>query len=75
MPARIMAVDDEPDVLRTFKTLVEPLGYEVITIVDGREAAERLKSEKFDGIFVDAQMPHLDGFELTKMYPGLATQQ
>ena len=67
MSLRILAIDDEPDILRAFKTLVEPLGYEVVTIPDSQEAARLLKNEKFVGIFVDAQMPNLDGFELTRL--------
>lgn len=67
MLPKIIAVDDEPGILKAFKTIVESLGYEVVTIVDSREAAERLKAEKFNGIFVDAQMPNLDGFQLTEL--------
>ena len=66
MPLRIMAVDDEPEVLKLLKMFLEPLGVEVLTMVDCREAVERLNRERFDAIFVDAQMPHLDGFGLTR---------
>lgn len=61
-----MVVDDELDVLKLIKAMVEPLGCEVLTMADSREAARRLESEKFDGVFVDVRMPHLDGFELTR---------
>ncbi len=67
MALRIMAVDDEPDVLRLVKTMVEPLGVEVLTVADSREAATRLEIEKFDGFLVDVQMPYVNGFELTKL--------
>jgi CheY-like chemotaxis protein len=46
--------------------MVEPLGIEVLMVTDSREAARRLQSEKYDGIILDAYMPHLDGFELSK---------
>jgi CheY-like chemotaxis protein len=62
-----MYVDDEPPVLRVFKDLVEPLGLQVVTLSDSREAALRINREKFDGVFVDARMPDPDGFELTKL--------
>jgi CheY-like chemotaxis protein len=62
----IMAVDDEPAVLDLLKTQLESLGCEVQGFVDSREAAERLKVDKVDGLFVDVRMPHLDGFELAK---------
>lgn len=62
-----MFVDDEPEALKLFKTLVEPMGYDVVTLVNSQEAAQRIKKEKFDGVFVDALMPQPDGFELTKL--------
>jgi len=61
-----MVIDDEPVVLKAFKAIVESLGFEVLTVVDSGEAARRLTTEKFDGIFLDARMPHPDGFELTQ---------
>ncbi len=66
MALKIMAVDDEPEILRLIKTMMEPLGIEVLTIADSREAARRLEREKFHGVLVDVKMPHLDGFELVK---------
>ncbi len=67
MAFRIMFVDDEPDVLKTFKTLIQPLGCEVVTLADSQEAAQRINKEKFDCIFLDALMPHPDGFELAEL--------
>ncbi len=66
MAFKVLFVDDEPDVLKLLKSLVEPLGFEVLTLADSREAARRLQTEKFDAVFLDARMPHLDGFELAK---------
>jgi len=66
MGLKILAVDDEPEVLKLIKTMVEPLGYEVVTLADSREAVRRLEREKFDGVLVDVVMPYLDGFELTR---------
>jgi CheY-like chemotaxis protein len=63
---KILLVDDEPEVCRLFKAMVEPLGVEVRTSSDSQEAALILETEKFDGIMLDVAMPHLDGFELTR---------
>jgi CheY-like chemotaxis protein len=63
---RIMVVDDEPEVAKAIKAMTEPLGCDVVILTDSREAARCVASEKFDGIFVDGRMPHLDGFELTE---------
>lgn len=67
MSLKVMVVDDDPDVSKSIKAMLEPLGCEVLRLDDSREATLRLESEKFDGILLDAQMPHVDGFELTKL--------
>ena len=59
-------MDDEPEVCRLIKTMIEPLGVEVRTSSDSQEAALILANEKFDGIMLDLAMPKLDGFELTR---------
>jgi CheY-like chemotaxis protein len=66
MSVKIMVVDDEPDVLKLIKTIVEPWGYEVLALADSREAARRLDTDKFDGIVLDILMPYVDGFELVR---------
>jgi CheY-like chemotaxis protein len=66
MSLKILVVDDEPDVLKLIKSIVEPWGYEVLTLSDSREAARRLETEKFDGVVLDILMPHVDGFELVR---------
>lgn len=66
MSLKIIVVDDEAEELKLIKSMVEPLGCEVLTVEDSREGARRIESEKFDGVLLDALMPHLDGFELAK---------
>jgi CheY-like chemotaxis protein len=45
MPLKILVVDDEPEALRLIKSMVEPLGYEVLPLADSREAARRLETD------------------------------
>lgn len=66
MSLKILVVDDEPEVCKLLKSLLEPLGIETLALTDSREAVRRVKSEKFDGIVVDARMPNVDGFELSR---------
>ena len=66
MALKIIAVDDELEVLQLLKLMVEPLGCEVLMVKDSRDAARLLESEKFDGVVLDVRMPHMDGFELTQ---------
>jgi DNA-binding response OmpR family regulator len=62
-----MVVDDEPDVLKSIRVMLESLECEVRTMEDSREAAKRLERERFDGILLDARLPYLNGLELTKL--------
>jgi CheY-like chemotaxis protein len=66
MQPKILVVDDERVTLEVFKTVVGSLGYDVVALLDSREAAQRIMTEKFDLIAVDVRMPHMDGFELTE---------
>jgi len=63
---RVLVVDDDEATLKVIKALVEPLGLEVLAIADSREAAQRVNTDKFDGVFVDTKMPFVDGFALTE---------
>ena len=62
MAAKILAVDDEPDVLLIVKAGLEMEGYNVVTARDGEEALVSAREEKPDLILLDVMMPKLDGF-------------
>src|SRR5712692_6387020 len=61
-----MIVDDDPQALDLIRAVVQPLGYETVGFENSKEALKRIDAEKVDGVFVDARMPVLDGFELTR---------
>ncbi len=67
MSLKVMVVDDEPEVLNSIGGMLESLGCQVRKMDDSREGAKWLEKERFDGIFLDVEMPHLDGLELTKL--------
>lgn len=62
-----MTVDDEPAVLNLLKEMLEIRGYDVMAVNDGRDALKLLEVAKVDGLFVDASMPRMDGFKLTRL--------
>jgi len=66
MAMKLLVVDDDPEVLKIIKNLLQSLAYEVLALADSREAAERVNRQKFDGAFIEARMPHLDGCALTR---------
>lgn len=66
MIQKVLAVDDEEPILELIKAMISATGCEVRTCADSRRAAQIVAGEKFDAIFVDARMPSLDGFALTR---------
>jgi DNA-binding response OmpR family regulator len=66
MGAKILVVDDDPDVLEAIGIALEANGYEVITAHDGAEGLDKLKDERPDLMILDLLMPKMDGFEVCK---------
>lgn len=64
MPKKILAVDDEKHIVRLVQVNLERQGYEVVTASDGKEALEKVASEKPDLLVLDVMMPYMDGFEV-----------
>jgi DNA-binding response OmpR family regulator len=64
MAARILVVDDEPDILQLERMILVNAGYEVETVADGASALARVAESDYDLIILDVMMPDLDGFEV-----------
>jgi two-component system, OmpR family, alkaline phosphatase synthesis response regulator PhoP len=62
MPTRVLAVDDEPDVLRLVEIRLKKAGFEVLTARDGEEGLNKAISERPDVVLLDVMMPKMDGF-------------
>jgi PAS domain S-box-containing protein len=60
-PLRILIVDDEPEIRETLAEILSGAQHNVITAGSGREALERMASERYDVIVSDIRMPDLDG--------------
>jgi two-component system chemotaxis sensor kinase CheA len=61
----IMVVEDSVTSRVLLKNILESAGYTVQTAVDGIDAITRLKTEDFDLVVSDIEMPRMDGFDLT----------
>ena len=61
MAKTILVVDDDQDVLRYFKTLLEDNGYRTVTATNGVEAMEKMHSEHPDLVTLDITMPTKTG--------------
>jgi two-component system KDP operon response regulator KdpE len=64
MPARILIVDDEPNIIGTVVPLLRANGYEVVTAMTGRAAVEAQERDTPDLIVLDLGLPDIDGVEV-----------
>jgi len=62
MARQILIVDDERLSRFLTQSILEKLGFEVDHCADGRAAVEGEAMGDFDAIFMDCQMPVMDGF-------------
>ena len=64
MAEKILAVDDEVDILQLIEMTLISDGFEVITASNGIEALEKARIHMPDLILLDLMMPEMDGFEV-----------
>jgi DNA-binding response OmpR family regulator len=65
-PARILVVEDEPNMVAGLRDNFEFEGYEVITAGDGIEGLRRALEESPDLVILDVMMPRMSGLEVCK---------
>jgi two-component system, sensor histidine kinase len=65
-PLRILLVEDHPINRLVVTNMLEAIGAQIETCVDGREAVEVAARSRFDVILMDLLMPVMDGFEATR---------
>jgi DNA-binding response OmpR family regulator len=61
-PARVLIVDDEPNIQLSLQFLMKKAGYEVHTASNGEEALDQIARLKPHLVLLDVMMPKLDGF-------------
>jgi len=65
--ARIIVVDDDPQIRRVLRTTLIAQGYEVADARNGEEALERIRGEKLDLVILDMNMPGMSGLETCRL--------
>jgi CheY-like chemotaxis protein len=63
---KVLVVDDDPVVGKSFNRVLSGKGYVVVTAGDGYDALEKLQAERYDMVFTDLRMPGLDGLEVAE---------
>ncbi|HEY2994872.1 MAG TPA: response regulator [Methylomirabilota bacterium] len=65
-PMRILAVEDEPEVLDVIRAMLTAAGHTVISAASGREALELFEREPVDVVVTDLGMPGMTGLALAE---------
>ena len=74
-PIQILWVDDEVDLLKPHFLFLAARGYEVTASTNGQDALEKVRTEHYDVVLLDENMPGLNGLETLQLlkveFPGL----
>jgi DNA-binding response OmpR family regulator len=62
--ARIIVVEDEPDIATLVKKALEAKGFDVDVFTDSRRALDHFKPNYYAMLITDIRMPGMNGFEL-----------
>lgn len=75
VPATVLLVDDEPNILSSLRRLLRPTGYRTLIAESGRAGLEILEKEQVDLVISDMRMPEMDGAhfleEVRNRWPGV----
>ncbi|CAG4884928.1 conserved protein of unknown function [Georgfuchsia toluolica] len=63
---KVLVVDDDPVVGKSFDRVLSQKGYVVITAQNAQEALAQLQGEEYDLVYTDIKMPGMDGLELAE---------
>jgi CheY-like chemotaxis protein len=62
----VLIVDDEPNIVRVLKLMLERAGHAVSTAADGEAGLARVLADPPDALVTDIQMPRMDGRQLVR---------
>src|ERR1700692_5012730 len=65
--ASVLIVDDDPTKRFALKTVLAPLGEEVVEASSGADALRQLLRREFAVVLLDVRMPSMDGFETDQL--------
>jgi signal transduction histidine kinase/CheY-like chemotaxis protein len=65
--AKVLLAEDYPPNQKVAKKMLQKMGLTVDVAVNGEQAIEKLHQQHYDLVFMDCQMPEMDGFEATRL--------
>ncbi|HQZ44973.1 MAG TPA: response regulator [Usitatibacteraceae bacterium] len=63
---KLLVVDDDPVIGKSFDRVLSGRGYAVVTASDGPEALRKIATEAFDAVYTDIRMPGMDGIAVAE---------
>ena len=66
-PLRVLVVDDSPVNCEVASGLLELLGHQAVTVDNGRAALDACETRRFDIVFMDIEMPEMDGLTASRL--------
>jgi DNA-binding NtrC family response regulator len=75
MRARILVVDDDPDIVLAMENRITWMGHEPLTASDGKEALRLIQAEQPDMVLLDIQLPVMSGLEILEQIQDSAKKQ
>jgi CheY-like chemotaxis protein len=64
---KILLVEDNPINQRVAEAVLESAEATVTTVANGVECLDALRTQPFDAVLMDIRMPHMDGYETTRI--------
>ena len=68
--AKVLVVDDEPNIVLSLEFLMQQAGFEVVTAEDGESALARVEEGPPDLVLLDISLPGISGFDVLERLRG-----